>query len=106
MPSVTGYVAAAEWLAEAKRDIRNAIECLGQIRSIIDDVKTEMATAPVPRGATNREDFNHLENAEDEIIRIVAALRIDWTHLESCHIKDFESWRNAAVEAYDRKHGL
>lgn len=113
MPSVNGYVSAREWLAETREALGHAIECLGQIRCIIDDLKTEMANAPVPRGyrgyrlaLAEGEKVSHLEDAEDDIIKAVEAIKaIDILALESRHIKEWEQWWAEAAEAYDRRHG-
>ena len=114
MPSVTGYVSAKEWLAEAREALEHAVECLGQIRSVIDDVRTDMAAAPVPRGYTGYrasigegQKFHDLEDAEDHITRLTVILRdLDLDAFNIYCIKDWESWRAEAVTAYARKHGL
>jgi hypothetical protein len=110
VPSVTGYVSAAEWLAEAKQAVEHAIECLGQIPGIIVDVRTEMADVPIGRGYRRRltsaavgQVTEHLENAEDAVIRLTAQLKaVDWTTIDENAVANFESWRAAAATAADR----
>lgn len=110
MPSLTGYVSAAEWLAEAKQAVEHAVECLGQIPVIVVDVRDEMADVPSGRGYIGlqrrrgvAEAAERMESIEDGVIRTIAQLKgIDWTTIDADDVGNLESWGSAAAEAADR----
>lgn len=105
-----GCPTAAEWLAQAKEHIQDAIDCLGQISSVVDTTRVDLMDTPSGRGFRGMnmniragEKLEELENAEDEIARLICYLnQVDWAAVEGCKVDSWEKWGAAAQEAADR----
>ena len=104
---------AAAWLLDAKRHVKEARQCLGQVYDAAAQAKLDLTGIPHGYTLAGSRRFieaggrtTQLEDAEDECVRLMNALQaLSFEDLESCEVDKIERWAAEAVGGFDASRG-